>query len=292
MTFNPSTLTVNVPFNFQYTLSPTQIANTVDKVSPAGIFYIGIEVPQQLNLGNGTNVQTNYDQINVRYIPGQPLNFPNRSYNVSGNYVFNLYYFFLDTYNYQTIVYTTRINFQSTPIIHCFNEGTKILCINKKFEEEYISIENLRKGDLVKTLKNDYLSIVLIGKSPIYNSGDLVRLKNRLYILSKHLFPSLTEDLVLTGCHSILVDGLYKEQIFEMGGPDKRLYKTDDKLRLFTCFEPKAIPYQEEGTFTIYHLALESENDEINFGIWANGLLVESCSKLGLRDFSGIEFIN
>ena len=135
------------------------------------------------------------------------------------------------------------------------------------------------------------MPIVLIGKSPIYNHGDLVRSKHRLYILHKHLFPTLSEDLVLTGSHSLLVDGLYKEQIFEMGGPDGRLYKTDNKLRLFTCFEPKAIPYQEKGTFIIYHLALESDNDEINFGIWANGLLVESCSKLCLREFSGMELI-
>jgi len=112
-----------------------------------------------------------------------------------------------------------------------------------------------------------------------------------LYVLSKHLFPSLTEDLILTGCHSLLVDGLYKEQIFEMGGPDGRLYKTDDKLRLFTCFEPRAIPYQEEGIFTVYHLALESDNDEINYGIWANGLLVESISIVGLKEFSEMEFI-
>jgi len=177
-----------------------------------------------------------------------------------------------------TLYYTANIS--------CFLESSKILT-----NKGYTPIEDLRKGDLVKTLKNDYLPIVLIGKSHIYNSGDLVRLKNRLYILPKQLFPSLTEDLVLTGSHSLLVDGLYKEQIFEMGGSDGRLYKTDDKLRLFTCFEPRAIPYQEEGTFTIYHLALESDNDGINFGIWANGLLVETCSKLILRDFSGMEFI-
>ena len=170
--------------------------------------------------------------------------------------------------------------------IPCFKEGSKILT-----DKGYKSVENLRKGDLVKTLKNDYLPIVLIGKSPIYNSGNLERIKNRLYILPKDLFPTLTEDLVLTGCHSLLVDGLYKEQIFEMGGESGRLYKTDDKLRLFTCFEPRAIPYQEEGTFTVYHLALESDNDEINFGIYANGLLVESISKLGLREYSGMEFI-
>jgi len=169
----------------------------------------------------------------------------------------------------------------------CFLIGSKILT-----DKGYVPVEDLRKGDLVKTFKNDYLPIVLIGKSPIYNSGNLERIKNRLYILPKQLFPTLSEDLVLTGCHSLLVDGLYKEQIFEMGGPDGRLYKTDDKLRLFTCFEPRAIPYQQEGTFTIYHLALESDNDEINFGIWANGLLVESCSKNYLTDFSSMELIN
>jgi hypothetical protein len=168
----------------------------------------------------------------------------------------------------------------------CFKEGSKILT-----DKGYIPVEELRNGDLVKTYLHGYLPIVLIGKSVIYNSGDLERIKHRLYILPKYLFPTLTEDLILTGCHSLLVDGLYKEQIFEMGGESGRLYKTDDKLRLFTCFEPRAIPYQEEGTFTVYHLALESDNDDINFGIYANGLLVESICKLGLKHFSGMEFI-
>ena len=46
----------------------------------------------------------------------------------------------------------------------CFNQGTKILCCNKNLKEEYISIENLKKGDLVKTYKHGYKKIDLIGK--------------------------------------------------------------------------------------------------------------------------------
>ena len=76
-----------------------------------------------------------------------------------------------------------------------------------------------------------------------------------------------------------------------MGGEDKRLYMTDDKLRLFTYLDDKAEPYPEEGTFTIYHLALENENYIGNYGIWANGLLVESCSKRYLAELSEMEFI-
>jgi len=40
---------------------------------------------------------------------------------------------------------------------------------------------------------------------------------------------------------------------------------------------------------TIYHLALENENYFSNYGIYANGLLVESCSKRYLKELSGME---
>jgi len=58
----------------------------------------------------------------------------------------------------------------------CFKEGSKILT-----DKGYKTVQDLRNGDLVKTYLHGYLPIVLIGKSQIYNSGDLERIKNRLW---------------------------------------------------------------------------------------------------------------
>ena len=175
---------------------------------------------------------------------------------------------------------------ESSPLLPCFLINSTILT-----DKGYKFIEELRKGDLIKTLKNGYLPIVLIGKSPIYNSGDSNRIKNRLYTLSKDKYKDLTEDLVLTGCHSLLVDTIREYQFLEMGGEEKRLYVTDDKLRLFTYLDKNSEPYSKKGTFTIYHLALENDNYIGNYGIWANGLLVESCSIRYLKELSGMELI-
>jgi hypothetical protein len=76
-----------------------------------------------------------------------------------------------------------------------------------------------------------------------------------------------------------------------MGGEEKRLYITDDKVRLFSYLDPNAIPYEKEGFFTIYHIALENENYYGNYGIYANGLLVESCSIRYLKELSNMTFI-
>jgi hypothetical protein len=57
------------------------------------------------------------------------------------------------------------------------------------------------------------------------------------------------------------------------------VFRTDGKFRFLTCVNPKCSIYEESGVHTIYHLALEHENNVANYGIYANGLLVESCAK-------------
>jgi hypothetical protein len=237
---------------------------------------------------------TSLTNITFKQVTSTIVTFGNSIFNNSLNnniYLSNVYLTYsnvsIQTYsatNYPTV--TVTVIQSPPPPPPCFKEGSKILT-----NKGYKLVEDLRNGDFIKTLKNDYLPIVLIGKSPIYNSGDNERIKNRLYNLLTEKYPELTEDLVLTGCHSILVDSINEYQMIEMGGEEKRLYITDDKLRLFAYLDDKAEPYQEEGTFTVYHLALENENYIGNYGIYANGLLVESCSKRYLLELSGMEFI-
>jgi len=176
---------------------------------------------------------------------------------------------------------------ESTNIV-CFKEGTKILSL-KNGSEIYVPIEQLKKGDLIKTanLARPYVAVHQIGSRELDNPTGLERTKDRLYSCFPSEYPSLEEELVLTGCHSILVDQLSsseKEKTLEALGD---IYTTDGKYRLMTYLDQKAEPYDEEGTFTIWHVALEHEDDYMNYGIWANGLLVESCSKRMMKEYSG-----
>jgi len=169
----------------------------------------------------------------------------------------------------------------------CFKEGSKILTING-----YRPIETLRKGDLIKTLLDDYKAIDMIGSRDIYHKASKDRIKDQLYKCSKEFYPDIWEDLVLTGCHSILIDNFKSEEqknkAIEVNG---NLYITDDKYRLPACVDDRTTVYETPGKYTIYHLALENDNYYYNYGIYANGLLVETSSKRYMKELSGMELI-
>jgi hypothetical protein len=166
----------------------------------------------------------------------------------------------------------------------CFKEGTKLLT-----DKGYKLIETLKKGDLIKTLLNDYKSIDMIGYREINHQASNDRIKDQLYKCENKDYPEVFEDLVLTGCHCILVDGFTtekeRERTIEVNG---NIYVTDKKYRLPACVDERTSVYEKPGKYVIYHVALENEDYYMNYGIYANGLLVETCSKRYLKELSNM----
>jgi hypothetical protein len=183
-----------------------------------------------------------------------------------------------------------QISINSTNPVICFKEDSKILCLVNNVEQ-YIPIQNIREGVLVKTFESGYKRVDMIGKSKIYNPENTLRCKNRLYKCKKENYPELTEDLIVTGCHSILTHELSEKQrelTIELLGD---IYVTERHYRLMACIDDKCEPYTEEGLHNIYHIALENTDIYMNYGVYANGLLVESTSKRMLKEFSGMELL-
>ena len=171
--------------------------------------------------------------------------------------------------------------FTSLPItVPCFKEDTKILCL-KDNEEKYVLIQDIKPSDLVKTTNHGYLRVNFIGSTFISNPDNTDRIINRLYKCSKENYNELREDLYITGGHSILVDELTDEQIEKIERTGE-IQKTDAKYRLMSYMDTRTEPYNQSGLFKIYHIALENEDHNGNYGIYANGLLVETCSLLCL----------
>ena len=118
------------------------------------------------------------------------------------------------------------------------------------------------------------------------------RIKDQLYKCSQTEFPEIFEDLIITGCHSILLDEFkneeYKNKSIEING---KVYVTDKKYRVPACVEERASIYEPAGEYKIYHIALENDSYYMNYGVYANGLLVETCSKRYLKEYSNMTLI-
>ena len=172
----------------------------------------------------------------------------------------------------------------------CFLEGTQILCL-KDDVETYVPIETIRTGTLVKTRLDGYKKVELIGKNRIMNPGDSERVERRLYKLSPSNYPELKEDLFITGGHSTLVDTITDKQREDIRAHLGNIFVTDKKYRLTALVDERTEPWASEGKYTIWHFALEHENIKMNYGVYANGLLVETCCIDTMRTKSNLSIV-
>jgi len=249
----------------------------------------GGSVSSYINLDTGIEylfivrrVSTNFYQIDIAQMATETT----VSYYLTNTYSFqeapissailgNVLYLLSSNTPISTTYYNTyqlAISFSNTPI--CFLKGTYIFT-----KEGYKQIENLKKGDLVNTFKDNYVAIDTIVEEEMYHDASKPRNKGQLFKLDYPEYPQLLKELYITGAHSILVGKLtekQKEQILKDYG---KVFATDLFDRLPAYIDERAQVHEESGTYTIYHLALENENMHSNYGIFANGLLVESLSK-------------
>jgi len=144
----------------------------------------------------------------------------------------------------------------------------------------------------VKTSRGTTKAVAAIGKGTIQNPGSSERTENRLYRLTPAAYPTLKQELFITGCHSILVDTLTDA---ERAATNKHLgatFVTDGKYRLMACIDSRAEPWASEGTYPIWHFALEQEDVKMNYGVYANGgLVVETCSINFMRTKSNLTLV-
>jgi hypothetical protein len=279
---------INTPYAFN-ALTNTQLTNaelsfigfsfapTISSISPFfGYTYKSTPVTiTGTNLNYDTTVSFDDSSVSIIDISGTVIRF-NAPPHPSGNI---------------QIIVTTIFGSSNGTFTYiqypCFKQDTKILTNNG-----YIPVQNLKKGDLIKTLLHEYKPIFMIGKKEIYHPAAEERIKDQLYQCSQKEYPELFEPLIITGCHCILVDNFtneeQKQKVREVNG---HIYVTDNKYRLPSCADPRASIYEKPGTYTIYHFSLENDDYYMNYGVYANGLLVETCSKRYLKELSNMTLI-
>ena len=158
--------------------------------------------------------------------------------------------------------------------ISCFNEGTDILCYSN-MKEEYCKIQDIRPGKLVKTYKHGYRKVIKIGKRSSTNNPD--NWMECMYKLPKE--KNMTDDLIISGLHGIMVDSLNREDIEkykELKAFDN-LTKIDNMFVLVAAASNRFTKITDNNTYTYYHLILDNESDmNARYGVYANGVLTET----------------
>ena len=170
----------------------------------------------------------------------------------------------------------------------CFLQGSKILHFDPITNtESYVPVETLQKGTLIKTFMSGYKPVSHIGFKTHDNPADAPDVRDRLYGLSHPEF----EPLYLTGRHSVLRNDLSEKEINILRENMGDVYVTENHYRVPIFLDGRAKPYTDNAPVIIWHFALEHPDIYQNYGVMANGILVESSSAEYMTDRSNMELL-
>lgn len=206
------------------------------------------------------------------------ITFSNINNIVAGTYTVSV----IGQYNnyYETVTNYNEI--ATTNLFVCFVEGTEILCINDQGEEEYIKVEDMKPGMMVKTHIHGAKKLIAVDKREYKNDKSISQ------ICKISGLPGQTKDLFLTGGHSILVDKLTDEQR-EKSHPYNSLERKIDGMELLLShINENAEKLDDEETRNVYHIVLENDDEKGQYGVYANGVLAESMSIDCYNDINAI----
>jgi hypothetical protein len=208
------------------------------------------------------------------------------TFQVNGLTSNTLYSFTITANTSQESIQSSSLNATTdSETLPCFLADSKVLT-----DKGLISIQLLKKGDLIQTLNDGLLPVKFVGMRSFFNKLTEERINAHLYKLNKIDFPELLEDLFITGGHPLLVD---EKDLDEE--PKKKLLDMDDtpiitegKYRVFACVHPKAELWNDEKEHEIFDIVLENEDPKKNIGIWVNGILTESMDEDFFLNNSGM----
>jgi hypothetical protein len=146
----------------------------------------------------------------------------------------------------------------------CYNKNTNILCYHDN-KEVYIPVQDLKEDMLVCTYKHGYKKIKYVGCDKLVNNP--LEPENCMFVLKQSKMEGLTEDLIVTGLHSILVDNVNNE---------KPIRKLEDKNLELAMKSDLFEKIENNEEYTYYQIVLENNNVNSHYGIYANGILSES----------------
>ena len=156
-----------------------------------------------------------------------------------------------------------------------FAEGTMILCKVGDAEQQ-VAVQDLRTGSLVKTSKGDFVAVNIVGsRAVVIPDSGAERSADRLYTLSKDKFPSLTQDLTVSGRRAILVDSASDADKRSMIATMGRISVVDKKYCMPSCAIADTVLSSTVGSTTLYNFSLDSQDLRTVYGVYANGLLVD-----------------